>query len=88
MVPGVVGSSPILHPKDLYSNNSSIILWRLKLTRRSCMNLKTVKSVQKKSSEELQNYLHFKKRSFSVPAKKGKGSFNRKTKHKNRFEIS
>ena len=53
------------------------------------MNLKTVKSAQKKSSEELQNYLHFKKRGFSVPAKKGKGAaYNRKVKHKNLLETS
>ena len=32
----------------------------------------------KMSSEELQLYMHFKKRSFAVPSKKGKGSYNRK----------
>ena len=52
------------------------------------MDLQTVKTAQKKSPEELQQYLHLRKRGFAIPAKKGKGSFNRKTKHKNRFEIS
>lgn len=32
----------------------------------------------KMDSEELQMYLHFKKRGFKVPSKKGKGSYNRK----------
>jgi hypothetical protein len=33
---------------------------------------------RKMSPEELQQFLHFKKRGFSVPSKKGKGSYNRK----------
>lgn len=32
---------------------------------------------QKLNAEELQMYLHFKKRGGTVPAKKGKGSYNR-----------
>lgn len=32
----------------------------------------------KRKDEELQLYFHFKKRDFYVPAKKGKGSYNRK----------
>ena len=32
---------------------------------------------QKMSEEELQMYFHFKKRGGKVPAKKGKGSYNR-----------
>lgn len=36
------------------------------------------KRVNKKTSEELQMYLHFRKRGGKVPAKKGKGSYNRK----------
>ena len=38
---------------------------------------------QKMSAEELQQFLHFKKRGFSVPPKKGKGSYNRKEMKKN-----
>lgn len=33
---------------------------------------------QKMSPEELQMFFHFKKRGGHVPAKKGKGSYNRK----------
>ena len=32
----------------------------------------------KMDKDELQLYLHFKKRGFAVPSKKGKGSYNRK----------
>lgn len=32
---------------------------------------------QKMSPEELQQFLHFKKRGFSIPPKKGKGSYKR-----------
>lgn len=38
---------------------------------------------QKMSAEELQQFLHFKKRGFSIPPKKGKGSYNRKEMKKN-----
>jgi len=36
------------------------------------------KRVNKKTGEELQMYLHFRKRGGKVPAKKGKGSYDRK----------
>lgn len=36
------------------------------------------KRIFKKSPEELQLYLHFKKRGFVKKNKKGKGSYNRK----------
>lgn len=36
------------------------------------------KRANKKSGEELQQYLQFQHRGFKVPAKKGKGSYNRK----------
>lgn len=44
------------------------------------------KRILKKSSEELQEYLQFKRRGYSVQAKKGKGSYSRKQKHKLREE--
>lgn len=50
------------------------------------MNLKNVKQSQKKSSNELQEYLWFKRRGFLVPPKKGKGAYSRKDKYKNFFE--
>lgn len=39
------------------------------------------KSIFKKSKEELQEYLHFKKRGFKIKPKKGKGSYSRKNKN-------
>lgn len=41
------------------------------------------KKYLKKSSEELQEYLKFKKRGFAIPPKKGKGSFKRNKKIEN-----
>ena len=40
------------------------------------------KRIFKKSPEELQLFLHFRKRSFKINNKKGKGSFKRKPKHR------
>ena len=42
------------------------------------------KEIFKKSPEELQQYLQFKRRGFAISAKKGKGSYSRKQKHKDR----
>ena len=39
------------------------------------------KRMFKKSPEELQLYLHFKKRGFATKNKKGKGSYSRRQKH-------
>ena len=44
------------------------------------------KRMFKKSLEELEQYLHFKKRGFAIGNKKGKGSYIRKTKHKKGFD--
>jgi hypothetical protein len=44
------------------------------------------KRIFKKSPEELQQYIHFKKRGFAIDNKKGKGSYTRKTKHKKGFD--
>lgn len=48
------------------------------------MRMNTVnKSYMKKNKEELNEYLQlFRRKGFKVPAKKGKGSFKRKQKHK------
>ena len=40
------------------------------------------KQVLKKTNEELEMYMHFKKRGFKVDNKKGKGSYKRTPKHK------
>ena len=50
------------------------------------MKKKFDKSIFKKSPEELQEYLQFKRRGFAVPNKKGKNSYSRKRKHKNQNE--
>lgn len=42
------------------------------------------KEIFKKTPEELQQYLQFKRRGFAISAKKGKGSYSRKQKHKNK----
>jgi hypothetical protein len=39
------------------------------------------KRIFKKSPEELQLYLQFKKRGFAIKNKKGKGSYSRRQKH-------
>ena len=39
------------------------------------------KRINKKTGEELQQFLAFRKRSSKVDAKKGKGSYRRKPKH-------
>lgn len=44
------------------------------------------KKIFKKSPDELEQYIHFKKRGFSIDNKKGKGSYTRKIKHKKGFE--
>ena len=43
------------------------------------------KTIFKKTGEELQEFLKFRKRGSKVKAKKGKGSFSRKQKHKNKI---
>lgn len=42
------------------------------------------KKMFKKSPEELQEYLAFKRRGYKVPSKKGKGSYKRHAKYKNK----
>lgn len=44
------------------------------------------KRIFKKSADELQLYFHFKKRGFRVENKKGRGSFKRNVKHKDKVE--
>ena len=46
------------------------------------MNKKIDRRIFKKSPEELEQYMQFKRRGSRVEAKKGKGSYNRKQKHK------
>ena len=44
------------------------------------------KRVNKKEGEELQQYLAFRRRGSAVPSKKGKGSYQRKPKHRKEFD--
>jgi hypothetical protein len=44
--------------------------------------MKIDKRIFKMNSEELEMYMYFKKRGFSIQNKKGKGSYSRKEKHK------
>lgn len=50
------------------------------------MTEKEIKQVQKKTEEELQDFLQFKRRGSLIPAKRGRGSFKRQRKHRNRPE--
>ena len=43
------------------------------------------KSILKKTGEELQSYLNFKRKGSCVEPKKGKGSFKRKPKHRDDY---
>lgn len=59
---------------------------KIQMTDKELKAFKEFKKGQyaKMSPDELQEYLHFKKRSFIVPNKKGKGSYNRK---KQKFDF-
>lgn len=45
------------------------------------------KRIFKKSQEELQEYLQFQRRGSKVEPKKGKGSYKRKSKHKEDYRL-
>lgn len=45
------------------------------------------KRIFKKTTEELQLYMYFKKRGFKIENKKGKGSYERRPKHVGRVEY-
>lgn len=48
------------------------------------MNKKIYKQAMKKTGDELQEWLQFRRRGSSVQAKKGKGSYSRKQKHRDK----
>lgn len=50
------------------------------------MKMEIIKQAQKKNSNELQEYLKFRRRGFSIQSKKGKGAYGRKDKYKTFFE--
>lgn len=45
------------------------------------------KKIMKKTGEELQQYLQFRRRGSQVKSKKGKGSFERQIKHKTDYRF-
>ena len=51
------------------------------LRRKITMTKKELSVMKKKTGDELQDFLAFKRRGSVVPAKKGKGSFKRKSKY-------
>lgn len=55
--------------------------WRVSMSQK---NEKFDKQMFKKSPEELELYLQFRRRGTRVESKKGKGSYSRKQKHKNK----
>jgi hypothetical protein len=63
-----------------------IIFIEKKERKRKMKKNKVDKKMFKKSPEELEQYIHFKKRGFAIDNKKGKGSYSRKTKHKKGFD--
>ena len=54
---------------------------RIFLRREITMTKKELSAMKKKTGAELQDFLAFKRRGSVVPAKKGKGSFKRKSKY-------
>lgn len=51
------------------------------------MNKKDLAKINKKTGDDLQGFLTFKRRGSIVPAKKGKGSFKRKAKYGKEVDI-
>ena len=64
---GVDKSNPLCYNKEKQMREEMVIMKEKKIDRR----------VFKKEGEELQQYLHFRKRGSRVQNKKGKGSYNR-----------
>lgn len=73
--------SPPKRPKQQFS---IICFWYIQDERGLEMNKKIYKQAMKKTGDELQEWLQFKHRGSSVQAKKGKGSYSRKQKYKDR----
>ena len=51
------------------------------------MTKKELSAMKKKTGDELQDFLVFKRRGSTVPAKRGKGSFKRKNKYGREVDI-
>ena len=64
------------------TNSSGCTLNGVKLWRKFMEKKKIDKRIFKKSPEELEQYMMFKRRGSRVENRKGKGSYTRKIKHK------
>ena len=75
---------PRFSPMNSLTNMKSIFdgvkKWRVSMNQKK---EKFDKRIFKKSPEELEQYMQFKRRGSRVESKKGKGSFKRHSKHKN-----
>ncbi len=80
----VVDSNSTSHPTRPKQQFSIICFWYIQDERGLEMNKKIYKQAMKKTGDELQEWLQFKHRGSSVQAKKGKGSYSRKQKYKDR----
>lgn len=80
----VVDSNSTSHPTRPKQQFSIICFWYIQDERGLEMNKKIYKQAMKKTGDELQEWLQFKRRGSSVQAKKGKGSYSRKQKYKDR----
>lgn len=81
----VVDSSSTSHPTRPKQQFSIICFGTYKMKgSRNEMNKKIYKQAMKKTGDELQEWLQFKRRGSSVQAKKGRGSCSRKQKYKDR----
>ena len=73
------------NPMNLLTNMKSISdgvkKWRVSMSQK---NKKFDKQMFKKSPEELELYLQFRRRGTRVESKKGRGSYSRNQKHKNK----
>lgn len=71
-------------PHETQTAIFNICFWYIQDERGLEMNKKIYKQAMKKTGDELQEWLQFKHRGSSVQAKKGKGSYSRKQKYKDR----
>ena len=67
-------------PWNIFSILNGVEKWRVNIMSKK---MKFDKSIFKKTGEELQEYMMFRRRGSKVEPKKGKGSYSRKEKHRN-----
>ena len=77
-----MGCSVTVSARDSKSRGLSSILSTPAINKGVCMD----KRFLKKSNEELQEYLQFKRRGYAVEPKKGKGAKYKREKFKTKFE--